>query len=281
MAMSFACSDGASTGGGIPRTGYGSNGGTNPGGQTSDGTNNDPNNNGGNTNPNPNPNPSPTPSPAAAITINLDKTSTSADLLAQTDVLVNVQPQNGFNGNVDLSVTGAPAGVTCTFDKTTVMVNGASASAKLTLKTASDTAPSTQSLTITAKSGSLQATAPLSFTINPVVNLEIPANVDAMRGAADTVVQSQAYGPNPLNLKLGTAANIAVKITNNDNKAHEIHAGNGAQGFAHGNNIPAGTLEGNTQANVPRTVNAPGTYNFYLHDGTNGRTVSGRIIVTQ
>jgi hypothetical protein len=279
VATSFACSDGAATGGGIPRKGYGSSGGTSPGGQTSDGTNTDPG--GNNPSPNPTNNPNPTPSPTAAIAINLDKSSASTDLLAETTVLVNVQPQNGFNGNVDLSVTGAPAGVTCTFDKTTVTINGASASATLTLKAASDTAPATQSLTITAKSGSLQATAPLSLTINPVVHLKIPASVDALRGPTDTVIQSTAYGPNPLNLKLGTAANIAIKIFNEDTKAHEIHAGNGAQGFAHGNNIPAGTEEGNTQANVPRTVNAPGTYNFYLHDGTNGRTVSGRIIVTQ
>jgi hypothetical protein len=279
VSAAAACSDGATAGTSIPRRGYGGGGTTSPDPTNPDPT--DPTNPNPSPSPNPNPNPDPNPSPTAGITINLDKTTASSNLLSQTTVLVNVAPTGGFSGNVDLSVTGQATGVTATFDKAQLAVSGASASATLTLATASNTAPSTQSLTITARSGSLQQTATVAFTVNPVVELRIPQGVNAMRVAGGGTIQSQAYGPNPLNLKLGTATRISVRVFNADTVVHELHAGNGAQGFAHGNNIAANTFEGNTQAGVPRSVSAPGTYSFYLHEGTDGQSVTGRIVVVQ
>jgi hypothetical protein len=279
LSAMLACGDGAQTGGGIARRGYGGSGGDPDPTQSPDpgGTTPTPAPTSTSTAPNPNPN----PSPAAGITINLDKTTASADLNAQTTVLVNVAPTNGFSGNVDLSVTGNSADVTATFDKTQLAVNGASASATLTLKTMSNTAPSTQTLTVTARSGSITQNARVAFTVNPVIEIRIPANVDALRVAGGGTIQSTAYGPNPLNLKLGTATSISVKVFNADTVPHQLHAANGAQGFAHGNVIAANSYEEKTQVGVPRTVNAPGTYSFYLHDGTDGQSVTGRIVVTQ
>jgi N-acetylneuraminic acid mutarotase len=68
---------------------------------------------------------------------------------------------NGFTGNVALAVSGLPSGVTATFTP-----NPATVSSLLTL-TASNTVPTgVYNAVITASSGSLTATAPVSLTVN-------------------------------------------------------------------------------------------------------------------
>jgi hypothetical protein len=58
---------------------------------------------------------------------------------------VNISPMNGFSGNVALSVTGVPAGVTATFHPPTIIGSG---SANLLLNTSTNVLDGTYSLTV-------------------------------------------------------------------------------------------------------------------------------------
>jgi len=74
---------------------------------------------------------------------------------------VNVNPQNGFSGSVNLAVTsGLPSGVTASFSP-----NPATGSSTLTLTASSTAALGQYTLTITGTSGSLSATTTLSLSI--------------------------------------------------------------------------------------------------------------------
>ena len=75
---------------------------------------------------------------------------------------VNVYPQYGFTGNVNLSVSGLPSGVTASFSP-----NPSTGSSTLTLTTGSAALPGQYTLTITGTSGAQTVTAPMSLVIYP------------------------------------------------------------------------------------------------------------------
>ncbi len=205
------------------------------------------------------------PTGAGKLEINLDNAAPTLELMAESKITVNVAPKEGFTGKVDLAVTGAPAGLTATFDKSSVELTTASASAILTVKTSSAVVPGAVTLTVTATSASGPRTTPINVTVSPALTLSIPPNAGALTGMA----ASTAFAPGPINLKLG-GKKIAVKIKNNDSMGHIIHAGN-TGGFNHGNRnapIAPGAFEGNVENGQAREVNAAGTYSFYLHDKT-------------
>jgi VCBS repeat-containing protein len=71
---------------------------------------------------------------------------------------------NGFTGNVALSASGLPAGVTANFNPTTV--TGGSGSYTLTVSAASSVPLGTYSITVTGTSGSLTHSAPVTLVVN-------------------------------------------------------------------------------------------------------------------
>jgi hypothetical protein len=71
---------------------------------------------------------------------------------------------NGFSGSVALSLSGAPAGVSGSFNPATL--NG-SGSATLNIFSSGSTPAGTYPLTVTGTSGTLQHTAAVSFTVTP------------------------------------------------------------------------------------------------------------------
>jgi hypothetical protein len=75
---------------------------------------------------------------------------------------ITVTPQNGFNGNVGLSASGLPSGVTASFNPTSTTTTST-----LTLTASSTAATGTITVTITGTSGSLSNTTTVSLTVNP------------------------------------------------------------------------------------------------------------------
>ncbi|HYL96676.1 MAG TPA: protease pro-enzyme activation domain-containing protein [Terriglobales bacterium] len=95
---------------------------------------------------------------------------------------ITITPQNGFNGNVSLSASGLPSGVTASFSP-----NPATATSTLTL-TASGTATiGTVNVTVTGTSGSLAHTTSFALTVRP-----LPAVATFV--ATDTVTQGSWHG---------------------------------------------------------------------------------------
>ena len=83
---------------------------------------------------------------------------------------ITVAPQNGFTGNVSLSASGLPSGVTASFNPS----NTASTST-LTLTASSTAATGTASVTITGTSGSLISTITLTLTVTVAPTSPLPS----------------------------------------------------------------------------------------------------------
>jgi subtilase family serine protease len=99
--------------------------------------------------------------------------------------------QGGFGGNVNLSVTGLPTGVTAAFSP-----NPATTSSTLTVSVSATAPPATATLTITGTSGKLTSTATLSLTVtagNPTFTLSATAG-------AVTVVQGAGSGTSTISI---------------------------------------------------------------------------------
>jgi subtilase family serine protease len=95
---------------------------------------------------------------------------------------ITIIPQGGFSGNVNLSASGLPNGVTATFNPTSTSSNST-----LTLTVSATAQPATATLTITGTSGNLTGTAALTLTIttgNPAFTLSsTPGGVTIVQGA--------------------------------------------------------------------------------------------------
>ena len=105
---------------------------------------------------------------------------------------VYIQQQNGFNGNVSLSISGLPSGVTATFAP-----NPTTYSSSIQFAVASTAAVGTSTLTITGTSGSQVQTTTMSLTVAaPTFSLYGPYSLNLNQGASATssVTVSPLYG---------------------------------------------------------------------------------------
>ena len=222
---------------------------------------------------------------AGELGVALSTNTPAVDLGKSIDIDVTVEPKSGFNGTVELTATGVPAGATATFTPASVTASTAPVKAKLTIKAAMNAVPSapntSSAIVVSAKSGSVAATANANFKINPKVTLTIPMNIDALRAAgAGTVYRNEwgtEFGANPTPLKTQVGNGIVFTVFNADSKAHIVH---GANGFAHGdtgNPIAANSFEMQNGAPRMRTLNVGTNANGYPHEGANGPSASFRI----
>ena len=222
-----------------------------------------------------------TAAPEFALT--LAQNTPTVDLGESVDLDVSIQPKNGFNGTVDLSVSGLPAGTTAAPVTATVGASGGTAKIKITAAVdAVATPPNTSSaLVITGKSGNVTATANANFKVAPKLKLTIHVNIDALR-AANVQYRDEwgaAFGANPKALRTQQGNGIVVTVFNADSKAHIVH---GANGFQHGNTgapIQPNSFEMANGAPRTRTLNVGTNANGYPHDGAQGVGASFRIRV--
>jgi subtilase family serine protease len=104
---------------------------------------------------------------------------------------ISIIPQGGFSGNVNLSVSGLPSGVTSAFSP-----NPASTNSTLTLTVSTTAAPATATLTITGTSGKLTSSTMLSLT----VTAGNPAFALSAAPAAVTIVQGVGSGTSTVSI---------------------------------------------------------------------------------
>jgi len=85
---------------------------------------------------------------------------------------VTILPVNGFSGNVTLTASGLPKGVTASFSP-----NPATSTSILTLTASASATQETATVTITGTSGSLSASTTITLTVNPLGNFTfLPAS---------------------------------------------------------------------------------------------------------
>ena len=97
---------------------------------------------------------------------------------------ITANPLNGFNGSINVNVSGVPAGVTPSFTS-----SPAAWSLVLNLAVAASATPGTYTITVTGTSGSLSATTTVTLTIPgaPTFTLSAsPASVSVAEGATGT-----------------------------------------------------------------------------------------------
>lgn len=216
--------------------------------------------------------------PAADYTMSIDKPDATVTLASELTVTISIDPK-GYVGDVLLGVSSLDAaGLTGTFGKTSLTLDGSTvAKTTFTLASSSSTPPATVGYTITAASEAGAATTTGAVSVLSDITIVIPTNVAGLPGSAGAPYKD-AFGPYPTVIIAPTdisAANpVTVRFFNDDEVEHEIHAGQGGDGFPH----DTGPIAPNSMDTMVRKVTAKGTYDYYLHDQGVAQTV-GRIVI--
>jgi hypothetical protein len=110
---------------------------------------------------------------------------------SSTGTYIYIYNQDGFNGSVNMTVSGLPAGVTASFSP-----NPATYNSYLQLTTSSSTAPGIYTLTVTGTSGSITATTSFTLTVNaPGFTLTaVSANIGQGSTTTTYVFVNDMYG---------------------------------------------------------------------------------------
>jgi hypothetical protein len=224
--------------------------------------------------------PSTTGTANAEFALTLANNTPTVGLGDSTQIDVSVQPKNGFNAPVTVTVTGLPGGATAAPLQLTPGTPGKLVIQADVTTTATASGQSTP-IVVTGTAGGLSATANANFKVAPKLTLTIPVNIDALR-AAGTQYRDEwgdAFGSNQQALTTQPGNGIVVTVFNADSKAHIIH---GANGFAHGdtnNPVQPNAFELSGGSPRTRTLNPGTNCNGYPHDGGNGSGASFRIKV--
>jgi hypothetical protein len=190
----------------------------------------------------------------------------SSQLLASNTATVSVAP-NGYSGMATLSVASLPTGVTGTFDNTTLSLDGhTTATATLTLKTATSATPGPANIEVDAMAAGMTFKTTIALTVESAITVHIPQGVNNMGGTTSNPVTT-AFGPYPMKIAepmggISASNTVTVYFFNDDTVSHEIHASADQEGFAH----DPGTIAPNSMDKLVRQVNTAGSYNYYLHD---------------
>src|SRR5207245_11130219 len=105
-----------------------------------------------------------------SFTLSASPSSLSITQGASGASTVTVAPQNGFNGNVSLSASGLPSGVTASFTPSST-----ASTSTLTLTASSTAATGTASVTITGASAGLTNTTTVTLTVTAPPHPGLPA----------------------------------------------------------------------------------------------------------
>lgn len=210
------------------------------------------------------------PPPATTGSLSLGMTGTQLQLhLNETkSVKLTVTPSNGFDGTVSFAVTGLPAGVTAFFSPDQVPLTSAPVDVTMSLRSKSDlTGTLGMPLTITATSGTISSSTPLTLDLLQEVLITIPKGVNLGTAQQPNTTAFGAVSTTVIFVNPGTK----VTFINMDTRNHEIHANNNATGLQHepGQLLPNG-------ANTYSQILKQGTVNFRCHIHPN---MLGQIVV--
>ncbi len=126
------------------------------------------------------------PSSSSQPSFTLSALPTSLTLLqgASGSTTITINPLNGFNSSVNLSVSGFPSGVSAIFS-----TNPATTSSLLTLSATGTAAIGTFTVTVAGASGSLGSTVTITLTVNPAGDYTLsasPGSLSVIQGTNGT-----------------------------------------------------------------------------------------------
>ena len=219
------------------------------------------------------------------FTISSPGTVTVAQAHSGTAV-ISTMVSAGFNAEVDLSVSGLPAGVTATFTQNSFDAPG-SGNSTLTLSDSGDTPMGTYSITVTGTGGGKTHTATISFTITPPGSIFTFAGngIPAFSGDSGAAILASLDHSNGVaidgsgNVYIADNANSRIRMVNAATGIITTVAGTGVAAYS-GDSGPA------TQAglNNPSGVAVDVSGNIFIADTGNNVirkiTVSTGVITT-
>jgi hypothetical protein len=251
-----------------------------------------------------------TPTDPGPFAIALASSSPSVNLGEKVLLDVTITPVEGFNADLELTVSGLPIGVTAAPVRVVIDPNAATTTATIAINAAvtSFVTPkdTTVPITITAKKAAPvidadagpadvdagvvreeeetpAATATANFKVIPKVTLFIPKDVALLYDAPGGPLRAEwgeAFGPNNQPLRTQAGNGIVVSIFNNDTTAHIIHGPGGA--FPHGDfdhPIQPSAFEMLNGVVRTRTLNVGDTAVGYVHGEPNSFNATFKIAV--
>ena len=122
-----------------------------------------------------------------------------------TTYTVTTTAVEGFTGNIDLSVSGLPAGATASFSPATVAAGGSST---LTVNTSSSTPSASSTLTVTGVSGSIRINVPVTLTVQDF-SLTVSPSSQSVAAGGNAVYTVSTAGLNGL----GFNENVTLSVS--------------------------------------------------------------------
>jgi len=178
---------------------------------------------------------------------------------------ITVQPFDGFAGNVSLSVTGAPTGVTATLSPTSVSGSGGST---LTVNVAATATPGSSTLTIEGTSGSVTGSATITLTVVAAPNFTVsvsPTSLTLPPNSNPTVTMTvTSVGGFTGSVSL-SAANVPSGVSVNFSPSSVNGGGTSVVNFFAQSNTSAGTTN----------ISLVGTSGSLTHSATLALTIPG------
>jgi len=144
-----------------------------------------------------------TVAPAPGFTLTASPTNVSTASGSPGTATITVNPQSGFTGNVGLTATGLPTGVTASFSPSST-----NTTSTLTLIAASSAAIKATQFTVKGVSGSVSA----SLTLTVTVTAPPPANFSLSLAPTSLSVAKGSQGATTVTIT-GTAPNLVLSTT--------------------------------------------------------------------
>src|SRR4029077_229242 len=115
--------------------------------------------------------------PASGPNFALSASPSSVTLIqgASGTSAITITPENSFSGNVSLSISGLPSGVTASFNP-----SSAASASTLTLASSAAAAVGTFTMTVTGSSGSLTNQTNITLTVNPTGSYTLSASPNSL-----------------------------------------------------------------------------------------------------
>src|SRR3989454_1435872 len=200
----------------------------------------------------------PSASSQPSFTLSVSPTSLTFLQGAVGSTTITIHPLNGFNGNVNLTASGLPSGVSASFG-----TNPAITSSLLTLSATGTAAVGTYAVTIAGASGSLSSTATITLILNPAGDYALSASPSSL-----TVIQ----GTNG-------ASTITVTPLNGFNSSVSLSASGLPSGVTASFN-PSSTASSSTLTLTASSTATTGTFTLTVTGSSGNLTKTTTIFLT-
>ncbi len=167
--------------------------------------------------------------PSGSFTVSASPTSISALPGTQGTSTITTAVSGGFSNAISLTASGLPAGVTASFNPSSIAAPG-SGTSTMTLTVGSTTVPGAYPITVTGTGGGIQQSATVTLTVTASANFTLsssPASVSVVQGTQGTSTLTTAVSGGFSNAISLTASGLPAGVTAGFNPSSIAAPGSG------------------------------------------------------